>query len=176
MDFEEKILIEALKKGEEKAFRYLFDRHYVVLCKFANGFLHDSFWAESIVDDIFFHLWEIRDNLEIKTSIRSYLLQSVRNRCINYMQSAKVKHEISISIFPLETMDENIFFKENHSSLLGFLLEKELENKICEVIKKMPEDTFSVFKKSRYENKKNEEIASDLGISVNTVKYHMKHP
>ena len=31
-----------------------------------------------------------------------------------------------------------------------------------------------VFRKSRFEHKKNEEIATELGISVNTVKYHIK--
>ncbi|HBK29562.1 MAG TPA: hypothetical protein DDZ04_07435, partial [Parabacteroides sp.] len=31
-----------------------------------------------------------------------------------------------------------------------------------------------VFLKSRFEHKKNDEIAAELGISVNTVKYHIK--
>lgn len=31
-----------------------------------------------------------------------------------------------------------------------------------------------IFRKSRFEHKKNEEIATELGISVNTVKYHIK--
>lgn len=30
------------------------------------------------------------------------------------------------------------------------------------------------FLKSRFEHKKNDEIAAELGISVNTVKYHIK--
>ena len=33
----------------------------------------------------------------------------------------------------------------------------------------------TVFKKSRFEQKKYEEIALELGISINTVKYHIKN-
>ena len=170
----ESLIIESLKRGEEKAYRYLFDHHYVVLCKLANGFLQDSFWAETIVDDIFFHLWEIRETLDIKTSLRSYLVQAVRNRCINHLQSEKEKNEIILSQLPLETMDASFLFKDHQSSPLGLLLERELEDKIKKAVSEMPKETLAVFKKSRFEHKKNEEIAAELNISVNTVKYHIK--
>ena len=57
---------------------------------------------------------------------------------------------------------------------LTSLLERELEEKIEEAIRNLPKETRAVFTKSRFEHKKNEEIAEELGISVNTVKYHMK--
>lgn len=174
MDAEEQILVDAIKRGEEKAYRYLYDHHYVVLCKLANGFLQDSFWAETIVDDIFFHLWEIRETLEIKTSLRSYLVQAVRNRCLNHLQSEKDKNEIVLSQLPLETMDTSFLFKDHQSSPLGLLLERELENTIKKVVLEMPKETLVVFRKSRFEHKKNDEIATELNISVNTVKYHIK--
>jgi RNA polymerase sigma-70 factor (ECF subfamily) len=39
----------------------------------------------------------------------------------------------------------------------------------------LPEECGRVFRLSRFEEKKYEEIARELGISVNTVKYHVKH-
>ena len=39
----------------------------------------------------------------------------------------------------------------------------------------LPEECRRVFKKSRFEQKKYEEIAEELNISVNTVKYHIKN-
>lgn len=170
----ERILVEALKRGEEKAFRYLYDHHYAVLCKLANGFLHDPFWAETIVGDTFFHLWEIRENLEITTSLRSYLVQAVRNRCLNQLAQEMDKKEMSFSELPLETLDASLIFQADTIYPLGVLLEKELEQEISKAIDEMPEESQIVFKKSRFELKKNEEIAQELGISVNTVKYHIK--
>lgn len=174
MKIEEKIIIEALKKGDEKAYRYLYDAHYIVLCRFAEAFLHDPFIAETIVSDVFFHLWEIRTHLNIQNSLRSYLLQSVRNRCLNYLELDRNKYEIMLSKLPLETMDISLMLKDSSSSPLGALLERELEDVIKQAVHSIPIDSQIVFKKSRYELKKNEEIADELGISVNTVKYHLK--
>jgi RNA polymerase sigma-70 factor (ECF subfamily) len=55
------------------------------------------------------------------------------------------------------------------------LLENELEEKINQSIENLPEDCRNVFKKSRFENKRYEQIAAESGISVNTVKYHIKN-
>ncbi len=57
---------------------------------------------------------------------------------------------------------------------LGVLLERELEEQITASISKLPKECRVVFQKSRFEEKRYEEIACELGISVNTVKYHIK--
>ena len=58
---------------------------------------------------------------------------------------------------------------------LGRLLERELEHEIHRSIAALPAECRQVFLKSRFERKKYEEIAAELGISVNTVKYHIKN-
>ena len=55
------------------------------------------------------------------------------------------------------------------------LLEKELEGEIMSAIDRLPEDCQKVFRLSRFEQLKYDEIAQRLNISVNTVKYHIKH-
>ena len=57
----------------------------------------------------------------------------------------------------------------------GILLSKELEEKVMQAIETLPAECKQVFIKSRIEQKKNKEIAEELGISINTVKYHMKN-
>lgn len=167
-------MVEALKRGDEKAYRHLYEHHYAVLCKLANGLLHDSFWAETVVGDTFFHLWEIRESLEITTSLRGYLVRAVRNRCLNRLAQEKDKLETAFSELPLETLDASLIFRADTSHPLGILIEKELEQEIIKAVGEIPEESRAVFKKSRFESKKNEEIARELGISVNTVKYHIK--
>lgn len=58
---------------------------------------------------------------------------------------------------------------------LGTLLERELEEEIYKAIDKLPNECRRVFDKSRFEGKSYEEISQELGISVNTVKYHIKN-
>lgn len=134
----------------------------------------DQFLAETIVGDTIFHLWEIRETLEISVSIRSYLLRAVRNRCINYLNSEWEKREIAFSsLMPDEITDDKMTISDSHP--LGTLLERELEEEIYKAIDKLPNECRRVFDKSRFEGKSYEEISQELGISVNTVKYHIKN-
>lgn len=167
-------LIHSLKSGDNQAYKYIYDHHYVLLCKIAYEFLKDDFLAESIVDDIIFHLWEKRDTIEITTSLRSYLVQAVRNRCINYLNLEREKREVRFSVIDQQGEWINSVFPSDDYPLAR-LLENELEQEIRNAIDRLPEECKVVFKKSRFEEKRYEQIAEELGISVNTVKYHIKN-
>lgn len=172
MHINENILLGLLKKGDDKAYKFLFDHHYAVLCKFANELIQDPFIAETIVGDLIFHLWEIREKIEITTSLRTYLMRATRNRCYNYLAQKNVQHETSLSQLDMKFLDNYTNSKEHP---LGMLLEKELENEIICSVNRLNPECKRVFMESRFENKKNEEIATELGISINTVKYHIKN-
>ena len=167
-------VIEYLKKGNECAFRFVFDKYYDYLCLIADSYLRDSFISETIVGEIIYNLWEIKDNIDIKYSLRSYLVRSVKNRCINYLQQEYIQREISINQYEDKAAIEELFFIENKHPLES-LLEQELENKINSIINELSPECRAVFKMSRFDGMKYEEIASELNISVNTVKYHMKN-
>ena len=174
MEHTETLIVEQLKTGNEDAYQYIYDCHYALLCHVANGYVKDQFLAETIVGDTIFHLWEIRETLEISVSIRSYLLRAVRNRCINYLNSEWEKREIAFSsLMPDEITDDKMTISDSHP--LGALLERELEEEIYKAIDKLPNECRRVFDKSRFEGKSYEEISQELGISVNTVKYHIKN-
>ena len=174
MEHTETLIVEQLKTGNEDAYQYIYGRHYALLCHVANGYVKDQFLAETIVGDTIFHLWEIRETLEISVSIRSYLLRAVRNRCINYLNSEWEKREIAFSSLMLdEITDDKMTISDSHP--LGTLLERELEEEIYKAIDKLPNECRRVFDKSRFEGKSYEEISQELGISVNTVKYHIKN-
>ena len=46
MDVKERLIVQKLRNGEQDAYRYLYDRHYVLLCQFANELVGDPFLAE----------------------------------------------------------------------------------------------------------------------------------
>lgn len=172
----EELLIKKLRKGDERAFRLLYDRHYVLLCRFANQLLNNAALAEEVVDDVIFYLWEHRQEVEIRYSIRAYLMRAVRNHCLNELQLQSHREELHISSFlSPESMDflDSLFV--DNKQPLGMLLEQELEEELKRSIDELPLECRKVFYKSRFEQKKYEEIATELGISVNTVKYHIKN-
>lgn len=172
----EKQLIEGLQHGDESVFKHIYNRHYAPLCRFADLFLHDPSLAEEVTDDAIFYLWEHRTEVKITFSLRAYLMKSVRNRCLNELNSLLHREELRFSSFSLPENAEfldSLFIEKDHP--LGYLLERELEEELKYSIEALPEECRAVFKKSRFEQKKYEEIAAELGISVNTVKYHIKN-
>ncbi|MDD6891290.1 MAG: RNA polymerase sigma-70 factor [Bacteroidales bacterium] len=173
MENMEDIILQQLKKGNEEAYRYIYRHHYALLCHIAREYVNDAFTAETIVGDTIFHIWEIHETLDIRTSLRSYLVKAVRNRCLDFLQLKREQTEVTFSMLEEEELQqmENI---DDTSVPLGKLLEQELEQEIRKAIDKIPAESKKVFLKSRFEKKKYEEIAQELGISVNTVKYHIK--
>ena len=173
MEQTEQLIIEQLKTGKERAYKFLYDHHYQILCHVASQYVKDDFLAETIVGDVIFHMWEVRETLNITTSLRSYLMTSVRNRCLDYLKSQQCQHEMYMSSPGFQDFPVLNYIKGDDYPL-GKLLEKELEGEIMMAIARLPEDCRRVFHLSRFEEKKYNEIADELGISVNTVKYHIK--
>lgn len=161
-----------LKNGDESAYRYLYDQYYSKLCHVANFYVKETFISENLVGDLFFAMWENRDKLDTIESLNSYLFTSIRNRCFNYLKQAHVQREVSFSKF----IENQFIFSLNSENDLpvGILIEKELEDKIELSINHLPQQTKKVFQLKRTEELSYEEISSQLNISVNTVKYHMK--
>ena len=166
---EEKLLVR-LKDGEEAAWKQVFSDHWLSMCFLALQYLSDEQLARGVASDVMSHLWEIRDTLTIKQSLRSYLLQAVRHRCLDILGSKTARAEKSA--LAIDECLQAEMRDEDHP--LNLLLEKELEASVIRVINTLPPQTRKVFLKSRSEGLTYPQIAEQLGISVNTVRYHMK--
>lgn len=156
--------------------RKIYATHYSPLCRLANLFLRDPDSAEDVVSDVIFNLWTRRNDTLIAGSLQSYLARAVRNKCLNELRKPAARQEYCFSSL---SQSENIDFLGKVFSAdeypLGHLLQRELECEIRQAVETLPDDCRTVFSKSRYENKTYKQIAQDLGISVNTVKYHIKN-
>ncbi len=169
MEQSETILVQQLKAGNDAAYQTLYRLHYGILCAYARQLVGNDFDAENIVDDAIFHLWEVRDQLQIDRSLRSFLLTSVHRRCLNWIKQHQ--REFATCAIP----KDDLITAQDPSYPLGQLLEKELEERIRAAIEALPHETRRVFELSRYDDMTYDEIAKRLGISVNTVKYHIKN-
>lgn len=162
-----------LVKGEEAAYMQLYDCHYAVLCKYAQQWIEDHFIAENIVQNIILRIWNSRENFHIEKSLRYFLMRAVRNGCIDYFKCSSTIHEIKMP--DMNEENETTFYPEisKDDYPYGKLLEQELESKIISAVNSLPSQTRKIFKKSRFGHLKYNEIAEEMGISVNTVKYHI---
>lgn len=164
-------IVSRLKKGDNDAYREIYENHYTVLCHLARNYLKDDFLARAIADEVIFHIWEVRESLVINSSLRGYLMRAVRNRCLNYLRDHSKEIGLACDLDPWNGPTSEI---SDNRHPLGILLEKELEVKLMEEIDSLPEQTGRIFKMSRFDDKRYLEIAKEMNISVNTVKYHIK--
>lgn len=150
-------IIKAIGEGSMGAFRQVFDKCYENLCQYAFTIVKDMDEAEDIVQAIFMKLWERRETLDIKHSIRSYLFKSVYHQCINQLEHRRIKQKY------LERSQWNT----EHTQPDAF--PNELEEKLKRVVDGLPPQCRTIFMMSRYEELRHPEIASKLNISVNTI-------
>lgn len=156
---------ETLTVGDITAFEMLFRTYYQPLCNYAFTFLQDREDAEEIVQSTFILVWEKRETLAIRTSVRPYLYAMVRNACLNVIKHEKIKEKYAL--------EEIALANRSHDSVAHTVAFHELEYRIKVAMAELPEQCRLVFKLSRFEELKYAEIAEQLNISVKTVENHM---
>ena len=125
-----------------------------------------------LVGDLFFYLWKNRTTIQVNESISSYLFSAIRNRAINYQNQASVNREIHFSQY--EELEDFSMFESKDSLPLEQIIEKELADRIRKSVNSLPMQTRKVFELKREQNFSYDEIALQLHISINTVRFHIK--
>ena len=148
-----------------KAFKLFFENNYQLTSLIAYRYTHDIGAAEDIAQDIFANIWKRRNEIELKSSLRSYLLAAVKKAAIKYAKRKKT-NIVSIEDNNIAEL-ESILEEENYSN-------EELAIAISNAIEKLPTQRKKVFKLAYYEQLSYKEISKSLNVSVNTVKTHIK--
>jgi len=154
-----------ISKGDKIAFEKAFRAFYAALCNYALSLVKDKDEAEEVVQNVFFNIWNKRTALQVSGSLKSYLYRSVHNECLNKIKHVKMKTTYA------EDYRKNASCSFDNAA--DHLHAKELGQKINTAIDSLPEQCGNVFKLSRFENLKYNEIAQHLNISIKTVENHM---
>ncbi len=153
------------------SFSKLYSDYYVLLCTIAFKYLKDRQIAEDAVGEVFLNFWEKCEDIEISTSAKAYLVRSVKNWCLNYIQHQKVERRVMEKI-EFESSLSGIAESDDYP--LGVLYESDLASLIYNAIASLPEQCRKIFLLSRDEDLSYEKISERLNISVNTVKTQIR--
>lgn len=149
----------------QQKFELLFREHFTGLCFFAQKYLGDLDASKEVVHSVFVKIWENRNEFDWEKPAKSYLFTSVYNRSLNHLRDRK-KFIAEPAYSDGTLIAESSEFSDN-------MVVSEMEGKIKQVIQNLPEKCREVFELSRFEGKKYNEIAAQLGISVKTVETQM---
>ncbi|MDR0766540.1 MAG: sigma-70 family RNA polymerase sigma factor, partial [Odoribacteraceae bacterium] len=143
----------------------LFRTYYTSLCDYAHAILGDFDEAEDVVQELFTCLLDERKEKIVRVSEKSYLYASTRYRALNVLKhKAVMQRNNPILVEFIENVQQEGYSEEEEMNI----------EKINRVMESLPPRCRDIFTRSCIEGKSYKEIALETGISVNTVKFHVK--
>ncbi len=158
-------IIRRIRNGDKQEFEKLFRSSYVSLVRYAKTILRDHDTAEEIVQELFFRLWQDREKLNIKSSLNGYLFRSVHNRSLHH-----IEHQQVVSHHAGEVAARAMLSSEPVTEAIYY---SELQAKVAGVLDRLPERCRMIFRMSRFDGLKYNEIAEKLVVNVKTVEADM---
>jgi RNA polymerase sigma-70 factor (ECF subfamily) len=143
----------------------LIGEHYEDMVSYAVLILKEEQTAMDLVQDIFVDLCDSETNIDSVFNKRSYLMRSVRNRCLNELRRQYRYQKRNNAYTETIADDDQLELQSESSEDLTQLmtLMDNLSARCCEV-----------FLLCKVENYSYKAAAEKLNISVNTVKTHLQ--
>ena len=151
------MLLYQFNKGDERAFKKLFDSFFKSSCAFVKRYISVHGAVEDVVQETFINLWEKRGIYSDMVYFKAYLYKSLYNNALFYLRQHKVSEDVDPGI------------EDDTESALNAIIEEEVHREIIAAIDKLPPERRRVVELSMV-GYSQEEIAEKLNISVNTVK------
>ncbi|WP_302299015.1 RNA polymerase sigma factor [Butyricimonas virosa] len=141
----------------------LFQQYYECLVLFAESYVGDVTMAEDMVQDVFLTLLSRPDFSKVEYT-RSYLYSCVKNNCVDYLRKLRLVDPLNVKLFDAIYYIGD-FDGEDKEAII---------HKVEEEIEKLPIQRREILKLSVYQDMSYPQIAEVTGLSINTIKTHMK--
>lgn len=142
----------------------VYGKYYDVLIELAFRMLKNRMDAEDLVQAFFLEEWYSNRLRQVHSSMKGYLLMAIHRRCLNHIaRSNNIRRHEEAYGRALPAAAEAIMPGQS-----------ALPEKFRETVKRLPVKRLQVFTKVMLEGKKYKETAFELGISVNSVKTHLR--
>lgn len=152
------------KKGDETAFKSIFEMYFLKLCTYINNYTNNSYDSQDIAQEAFIKLWDSRHKLSEEKSLGGYLF--------------RIAHNIFIDKYRKNKKESKMIDALTYKKMLG-LIEEDVDSKEAKIslmkdaIKQLPPRCKEIFEMSKIQGLKYHEIADLLAISVKTVEAQM---
>lgn len=156
--------IEEVVRGNERAFKILFDKYHHKLGRYIYQLTNSSVLAEDVVQDVFLKIWLNRKSLAGVSNFAAYLFTASRNHALNAIRK-QVNKRTSYEAWKLE--QPLVTESDNHEEqLYADLIEQAVEQ--------LPAQQRRVYILSKRMKLKQADIAKEMKISPETVKKYLK--
>ena len=151
---------------KEKEIEQLFRQHYAQMTKLARTMLYDDEEARDVVSEVFAAL--IRADI-VPVNTKSYLLTSVRNRCLSILEHKSVRAKFE-QAYTLEMKSASQPAEEGGGE---YQSNDRLGNLMTYAEQNLTKQALRVFRMRHLQGMKYQDIADELGISRVMVYKHL---
>ena len=163
--YNEKELLELISEGDESAFAKLFAHYRNWIYSITFKLTRSNVIAEEIVQDVFLKIWLKRTTLNAIQNFNAYLFIVTRNNTYNVLKG--IAHNYNFKL--LSDNDQSL--ADNDTSDL--LMEKEYNSLLQDAIDLLPNQQKQVYHLIKDQRLKRVEVANQLRIQPETVKFHL---
>jgi RNA polymerase sigma-70 factor (ECF subfamily) len=152
----EKQLVAAITRGDEKSLLEIYNAHHKALFQFVYHKVGDKQLAEELTNDIFLQFIESLRDFRFQASLKTFLFTIARNKIIDYFRKKKIK-KILFSALPSFVVDglASVVMEDE-------LDQKELSEKIDMTLESLPHEYQVVLRLKYMEQKSVHHIAEVL--------------
>ena len=151
-----------MKNGVNSHLEALFLKHYKEWCLLAFSYLENLTDAEEVVQDVCVRVLFKEKDVTI-SNLKGYIFKAIKNNCLKRLRQRKRFQKLTeFNTAAIPSMEEHIIFAERRVQLQ-------------QIMESLPEQCKLIFELCVIEGQKYQSVADTLGVSKNTVKYHIKN-
>lgn len=158
-------LLAATARGDEFAFRQIFDGYRQVVYTYAMHLLKDPDLADDTVQNVFMKIWANRQKLTGINAFKSWLFIVVKHRILDALK-AQLREQAALNGLP--STGQTAETEET-------ILYREYDRLINEAFNHLTPQQKLIYRLNKREGLNADEIATKLKISPHTVKTHLVH-
>lgn len=154
-----------IRAGDVSALEEAFRSCYAGMCSFVRAQVGSAETAEDLVQDVFMRVWQSRQRVDPRGSLRNLLYRSAYNASLNFLKHRNVENRwlrVSATASGVRAAPD--------ADPASF---NELNAAVDEALAALPERCRLIFMMSRYQGLSYSDIASTLDLSVKTVETQM---
>lgn len=153
----------------EHSFEEIYSKYFLRLKRFAKEYVISEEEAENIVQNVFISLWQRADTGAFPDHLQAWLYESVKNGCLNFLRHASVmkdsENKLSLEYESLMKLNLQALEELNDE----YLQMENLEELLSDAIDTLSPRCREIFVKCKIEGGRQQDVAKEHGISVNTV-------
>jgi RNA polymerase sigma-70 factor len=154
-------ILRGVNDKDEKAWKNVFTYYYAALCSYADRIIQNTVMAEDLVQEVLMNIWKSDRKFPKIDDLTYYLYRSTYNQAMMHLRREKFQERYVQQVL----QEENEYSDEEFADTVR----EELVRQLYFHIDDLPEERRKILLLS-IKGYSGNEIAEELGISINTVK------